>query len=745
MATVKVIAIYISLTIIICTVLGVTTWGIYRIIVQNDSPLPTNPPVTTQSPTKLPTGPPVTLPPVTTAPTNTPIVDATPYCGPGTKPLKNGSTGIATECVINPIPLSEFSPTIEKLISDKKILPVRTENVQVKPVYIEKMQSVIPNTPKEPVKRWYSQWLESGGETCNKMISYNEIGVGCACGDCAGWRGGTAINCSGSSIEDADFDHRVYCLSIQNNSQCACAKGYCPMGGLCVHPFKPRVPGGAIGCPSCITKPKSQGGCAGMIVCDPNEPLIENLVEYPGKRYECKTSQLNTDYFYAQNELTFTSREEMDASCTESDEYRGVNEYECAYECIRTYNNQEDCSKKCLPKLYTWGKVVLNGELQGYYQLPKLVQYGNECTTEYCKKAATTPRYLSAGLSINAKVVLTGQVNDLSTWVILGLGNSVVSIRNVAYGTTLKCRTDDLLDDEDKGMEDKGKAYVCCDGSDSSELCKGVVNCPTGSTTYGDRWKLVKLENVNALLGSPDSLYNIVSELTGFKLWANENGISASRRDYPGLGNSVDVFRLLYIGDGIYNIQAFVPSYQLTSCPEGKCVEKIDPPDLSVLNKCQDCRDCNWIYNPTIYGYQYICETCENCGQGVVNSMEKKCGGKKCKGCTDSSLYFQGGKAGAYCEYCTETDEGCIVYNTNSVGDDQYNQLGNYNPSKSNVPRSNSVVCANYQKQTTCNGINVPENPGNLDGGSIFSFGIDWLVNDKGECNKEVSVCAVRT
>lgn len=759
------IAIYIGLVLIISTIVGLISWGVYH-AVTNDTPVA--PPVTSP-PTRPPvTNPPVTNPapttaaptkaPITGAPTSVPITDATPFCGPGTKP--NIVNGVAKECVINPVPLSEFSTNIDSLINTKKILPVRGPIAAdpVRAMYVEPSQSIVPNTPNEPVQPWYAQWLAAGGETCVKTISYDNVysGVGCACGDCAGWRGGTATNCSGDNINDAeaanrlrstpegvDSEHRVYCRSVQNNSACACAGGYCPMGGLCVHPFKPRVPGGKIGCPSCINTPKSLGGCAGTIVCDPNEPLLENLVEYPGKRYECKLGVLDDDYYYGKNELNYASQASMDADCKESNEYRGVNEYQCAWECIRKYNNQEECSKKCLPKLYTWGKIHVNGQLQGYYQIPKLTQYLKECKTSYCTEAKTAKLMAS---DTDANVYLTNRpTDDYQKWRITVQTDGTCIIQSLIYGTKLKCRPDDLFDSNNVGLVDRGKVYVCCDGVDTSPSCNdsrtpAVYKCPQGSTingivakvTYGDKWRLVPYSE-------SESLYYIVSDLTGFKMWTNENGVFASKRDYPGVGTCVDIFKIITDGNNNSVFQAYVPSYNLKTCADGKCVEKVNPPDLSVLRKCRNCQGCNWVYNSTINGYQYTCDACQDCGDDPA----KKCSGQMCKGCTNSSQYFQGGDTGAFCEYCTEAKEGCTVYNTNSVGDVQYNTGDGYNPSSYRVPRSNAIVCGNYQSQTTCNGVNNATQ-GNLDGGIIYKFGIDWLTDDKGECNGDPTNCKVR-
>ena len=802
----RLIAIYIGLAVIISTIVGLISWGIYE-SVKNDTPVvppvtspPTRPPVTNPPVTNpAPTTTAPTMAPIIGAPTSVPIIDATPFCGPGTKP--NIVNGVAKECVINPLPLSELSPKIDTLINTKRILPVRGANVirgrsewrsqaspadTVRAMYVEPSQPIVPNTPNEPIQPWYAQWLESGGETCTKTISdnYDETkGVGCACGDCAGWRGGTAINCSGASItpEGVDSEHRVYCRSVQNKSACACAGGYCPMGGLCVHPFKPRVAGGKRGCPSCITTPKSQktptlnwpgtsqcsishstnevtiasaaalasnmpkGGCAGTMVCDPNEPLIENLVEYPGKRYECKLGALDDNYYYDQllSQLNYTSQASMDADCTESDEYRGVNEYQCAWECIRKYNNQEECSKKCLPKLYTWGKINLNGQLQGYYQLPKLTQYLRECKTDLCNSARNSPMKLS---TLDASVYLTnaGTTPDQMWRINLVTGDGLCAIQSVRSGNKLKCRSDDAFDSNNVGLADRGRVSVCCDDAETTTTCTSPFTfasykCPQGSTrngivakvTYGSLWRLVPYSE-------SESLYYIVNDMTGFKMWINEKGVFASKREYPGVGTCVEIFKKITDGNNNIVFQAYVPSYDLKTCPDGKCVEKVNPPDLSVLRKCQNCQGCNWVYNSTINGYQYICDTCQDCGDDPT----KKCGGQVCKGCTDSSQYFQGGDTGAFCEYCTEAKEGCTVYNTNSVGDVQYNTGGSYNPSSYKVATANNVVCGAYQDQTTCNGRNT--NPGILDGGVIYEFGIDWLTKDKGECNGDPTNCNVR-
>lgn len=721
--TLKII-LYICLTLFILAILGVSGWGIYYVITTKDNPV-TQPPTTnapTNAPTKSPTKAPVTQAPVTQAPnsgapTSTP--DVSKMCGPGTKPVFDPQ-GVATSCVLNPIALSEFSPKIGNLINTSRILPVN--NIAT---YVTPSETVIPNTPSEEVKPWYASWISNGGESCTKTISYDNgyAGVGCACGDCAGWRGGTAINCSGNSLNSVDSEHRVYCTSMQNNSVCACADGYCPMGGLCVHPFKPQVPGGKRGCPSCITKPKSQGGCAGIMVCDPNVPLIENLVEYPGKRYECKLDTVDNDYYYVKNVLNFTSQKDMDVVCKESNEYRNVNEYECAWDCIRKYNNQEDCSKKCLPKLYTWGKITLNGELQGYYQVPKLTQYIQECKSSYCISAQGS-RLMGFQ---NGNVDLTlNSIDDYQKWIVTQQTDGTFIIKNVAYGDKMQCRADDLFDPTGSGMVDRGRVYIC-----TTEIVTSPRVCPSGSSSYGDKWLFVPYDESK-------SLYYIVSQLTGFKMWSSGTHFFTSKREYPGQSKCVEIFKK--IDNANYTIfEAHIPRYNLKTCSGGKCVEKVDPIDLSVLNKCKNCTGCKWEYNSTINGFQYVCDVCQNCGPN--QTLDTQCKGNVCKGCTDSTQYFQGGETGAFCEYCTQATEGCTVYNTNSVGNIQYNTGGGYNPSSYNVPRANSVVCISYQNQRTCNGRNT--NPGVLDGGIIYNLGIDVLTDDRGQCNGSASECGV--
>jgi hypothetical protein len=325
-------------------------------------------------------------------------------------------------------------------------------------------------------------------------------------------------------------------------------------------------------------------------------------------------------------------------------------------------------------------------------------------------------------------------------------GDGLCTIQNVRNFNKLKCRSDDAFDSNSVGLTDRGRVSTCCYDEETEQTditCPETYKCPQGSTKngivakveYGSLWRLVPyLES--------ESLYYIVNDMTGFKMWINEKGVFASRREYPGVGTCVEIFKLIENRDNNYVnfvFQAYVPSYDLKTCPDGKCVEKVNPPDLSVLRKCRNCQGCNWVYNSTINGYQYICDTCQDCGDDPT----KKCGGQVCKGCTDSSQYFQGGDTGAFCEYCTQAKEGCTIYNTNSIGDIQYNTGGGYNPSSSSVTRVNNIVCSTYQNQTTCNGRNT--NPGMLDGGIIYKLGIDWLTGDTGDCNGDTTKCRVIT
>ena len=358
---------------------------------------PTHSPSYTQAPTQEPTQAP------TAAPTTQAPINVESYCDRvGTYYDRDSGT-----CKINKVAVSALKPEMDQLISTQNIVP-SSENQGSPILYIPTGENITSNRQNDPLPEWFLRWVQgsgaeddSGGNTCNKQLSTvieRNKGIGCECGDCAAWRGGTSMGCGGELIEEPSYNNRVDCKLGRDSASnaCVCASGYCPQGGLCVAPFKTN-PSGKIGCPSCIYTKVSEGGCAGTLQCDPTESPQENIVSYPGKRYDCGQNLPSNfdEQDTATYNMNFQDQAEMDNACTLDNEYRNVNEYKCAYECIRKYDNQQECSKKCLPKLYTWGKVTVGGEFKGYYQTPVYSQFApseyelNTCPQGICNENDT--------------------------------------------------------------------------------------------------------------------------------------------------------------------------------------------------------------------------------------------------------------------------------------------------------------------------------------------------------------------
>ena len=339
-------------------------------------------PVATASPTFSPTRSPIAQPPSTQAPTSSPTepaptrfpdINVKDYCATGTRYDRN-----IDQCVINPVAVSALSEPINELINENRILPNFESPDPNSVFYVKPEEDVIGNGGNIGVPDWFGFWLSKFG--CDKNLGRE---IGCACGDCAGWRGGNATTCGAETIQQVSDTARVGCDLAFDPVQnlCSCQGDYCAVGGLCVSPFK-EGPNGKIGCPSCILTKKEDGGCAGLLECDLGEEPTENIVEYPGKRYFCWDAldparappgfDINDPNTF---NLNFTSEQDFNTLCEEQNEYRYSNEYGCAYDCAAKYNNQLYCGLACLPKLWRWSTVSVNGEFKGFYQTPFLAQY----------------------------------------------------------------------------------------------------------------------------------------------------------------------------------------------------------------------------------------------------------------------------------------------------------------------------------------------------------------------------------
>lgn len=342
---------------------------------------------TTTAPTTAPTTEPTLAP--TTAPTIAPVPDGTfaptpeptlgavnTYCGPGTI---QGSGEYSGQCIYFAENGSQdLELIVDNLKNVNKILPIDTNNNLT--VISENIADLPKRTKEKP--DWFKYWEDKGRYDAPNLISYVNIwgeGVNCDCGDCAGWRGGNAGSCTGrNSIgRGKNSQRRVACDDNYDPSRCVCAYPYTPIGGLCVSPFKYDPDNDPIAkrpcCPSCVY----DGTCIGKESC--LGKCEENLVEYPGIKYNCSSLPELTGESYS------ITQSEFDSNCTEDKGAHGQNEYKCALECSQTSTSQLNCSKKCLPKLWRWDKLLVDGTERGFIQSDKLVQFeSSEFSTEYC-------------------------------------------------------------------------------------------------------------------------------------------------------------------------------------------------------------------------------------------------------------------------------------------------------------------------------------------------------------------------
>ena len=787
---------------------GLIGWQIYEVtnkmiqstpVTPTASPTTTPPPITptaaptrepvapTSAPTKSPTAAP-TIP----APTSIPQIPVEKYCDTGTYYNASSNT-----CDINPVATSDLEPTINDLITNNKILPGVTINPSIKKqewtkadssniIFVQEGQTVINNTDKTSQPAWFTQWVSRTGENCDKEISTSitSRGVGCACGDCAGWRGGLAIGCGGDRITVNSDISRVECQvkTDPHQNTCVCGGRFCPVGGLCVTPYK-ADDNGKIGCPACINTSVDKGGCAGQVVCDPDVELVENLVVYPGKRYDCKGKK--PDNFdpnqTSTHNLDFATEEEFNNQCSDSNEYRGKNEYECAYDCIRKYDNQYECSKKCLPHLWMWGKVSVGGQFKGYYQLPYLTQYA--------------PKEVIPGPTM----CYIPPINDTKP----GDQSNDYNICNQWIPLFNKTRPDDHI-----------FCNVTGEGVNSpNNTADGIIQFQTNEIAYQNRWMLVPLANGNlsiinkqtgnklflfiyfdtaigddpieegGLAYAGDRYYSdrfgmnefsieLQSDGKHFKIraWPNDSCtntslawctqpiyLTAYKRSVgngdhtntfvKGVANANGDSAMWYTDMNLFQEEG--TGYSFSSCKDGKCIDSTHTPTPQDLQNCSECSDCKWEFNSLINGYSFICDKCQVCNPQSNTDCKNA---TSCGGCTQD----EGSVAGQFkCAYCDASDD-CTVYNDN-VGTipiaekTLYNTGSGYDPTTFHTDSDETGMCSFQQPSTPglgetsnrCVGYQ-PDHLGKNDGGIGYEF-ITWILSsNRGECNGAIRECNVR-
>ena len=284
-----------------------------------------------------------------------------PICGPGTiLSLEDGER----KCIFN----STTSQELEKIFESTKlqILP----QPELTPVEPKNKIFFIGNNKWEKTN-WINDWIQKGRTVpITKNISGENIvgiGVNCSCGDCAAWRGGNAGSCVGNdiAIRPGNYTRRVACDTNEDPDRCICISPYTPLGGLCVTPWIPNPNNGLPCCSQCVY----DGTCIGEESCDPSWECKENIVKYPGPRYEC-SQEPNTV-------------QEFEDFCVANPGSDGKNEYQCAWECQK--DTQVECSKDCLPWLWKWDPIIIDNKTYGWIQTDKIMQFENEdVVTRWC-------------------------------------------------------------------------------------------------------------------------------------------------------------------------------------------------------------------------------------------------------------------------------------------------------------------------------------------------------------------------
>jgi hypothetical protein len=347
-------------------------------------------------------------------------------CGEGTK-VENGL------CV-------QSDEVLVKVLADNDYITINSEGNPVFSPYGKNTTTYTEQGIPEPV--WFNKWIERGGFGCGKTIAFGPANgycdATCRCMDCAGWRGGNITTCDQNNINRASHS-RVWCDTEVDPDRCKCADGMCPVNGICVSPFINKnnpvasIDSGELPpCPGCIyTEPLTQseidsgvdedivGGCAGKFLCEDvdSSPYIENIIELPGNVVTCdieltKSSKIiNTKC--SVNEQTGALESTDEENCWHSDHidpmrqqpyiyfsttedndwtdfceitpiaetHNGMNEYDCAQQSMTWGMTQQETSQTCLPKIYRWYPVFVDGiggqtkSFQGYYQTKELMQY----------------------------------------------------------------------------------------------------------------------------------------------------------------------------------------------------------------------------------------------------------------------------------------------------------------------------------------------------------------------------------
>lgn len=349
----------------------------------------------------------ITSPPVPSgSPTSPPTI-----CGPGTK-IQDG------KCVLD---FESYRSTLGGILDTSVI------DISGSTTYVGMGRAVMQDNQKP----WEANW------EANRGLGISED-VGCACGDCAGWRGGNATNCSLSQLSQTDDKHRVQCIkdySAASSSKCVCGVGYSPVNGMCVRGYEQ-------GCPKCVL----DGTCPGRTKCDSSKVLRIKRVGYPGTRYVCEGKT---------GDLAYATQGDLEKECKLANEKDGMSEYECAMGC-----EGQECSKECLPELWVWGSIKVGDSVVGYYQTGELVQFA---PTSY--SLSTCNPYVTG--TVSGDVGKDCEECTSCKWVADGKG-----------GYDYRCASCDRCNGT-VGEVSYCRGAVCggCDISGRCKECTSVTNC----------------------------------------------------------------------------------------------------------------------------------------------------------------------------------------------------------------------------------------------------------------------------
>lgn len=196
------------------------------------------------------------------------------------------------------------------------------------------------------------------------------------------------------------------------------------------------------------------------------------------------------------------------------------------------------------------------------------------------------------------------------------------------------------------------------------------------------------------------------------------------------------------------------------------------------IQNCTDCTDCKWEENTILNEYTYTCSKCNKCitnkDTGNIDSNGYRILDRLvcedniiCKGCSEVLDPINSRQNIIGCNYCLESNNGCII---NNIGQPQnpgttnlvtYNKGDSYNPKDNLIwqdffkfgDSSTAIGCSTFNKGSTCETIAIGESAlndnselveikfqGEADGGALgWSNVYNEYCGDKGDCNVPIT------